>query len=106
MVVPRDTYSFLTMDRGVQSESIQYNRVGSKDLSFVDMSKNPLILDGDLVIHVQLPYPRVRQIWSFRGKPIFFPPMDRVVQSESIQNNRVGSKDLNFVDISRNTISH
>ena len=25
------------MDRGVQSESIQYNRVGSKDLSFVDM---------------------------------------------------------------------
>ena len=60
------------MDRGVQSESIQYNRVGSKDLSFVDMSKNPLILDGDLVIHVQLPYPRVRQIRFFRGTLIFF----------------------------------
>ena len=36
----------------------------------------------------------------------FFPPMDRVVQSESIQYNRVGSKDLNFVDMSRNSISH
>ena len=48
----------------------------------------------------------------------FFPPMDRVVQYESIQSmdrvvqyesiqyNRVGSKDLNFVDMSRNSISH
>ena len=36
----------------------------------------------------------------------FFPPMDRGVQSESIQYNRVGSKDLSFVDMSRNTISN
>ena len=36
----------------------------------------------------------------------FFPPMDRVVQYESIQYNRVGSKDLNLVDMSRNSISH
>ena len=37
-------FSSLTtlMDRGVQSESIQYNRVGSKDLSFVDMSRNTI----------------------------------------------------------------
>ena len=42
LVVPRDTNIFPPMDRGVQSESIQYNRVGSKDLSFVDMSRNTI----------------------------------------------------------------
>ena len=42
LVVPRDTNFFPPMDRGVQSESIQYNRVGSKDLSFVDMSRNTI----------------------------------------------------------------
>ena len=31
--------------------------------------------------------------------PNFFPLIDIVVQSESIQYNRVGSKDLNFADI-------
>ena len=36
----------------------------------------------------------------------FFPPMDRVVQSESKQYNRVGSKDLNLGDMSRSSISH
>ena len=43
------------MDRVVQSESIQYNRVGSKDLNFVDMSMKqyfPLILNGDFVMHL------------------------------------------------------
>ena len=40
--LPRDTNFFPPMDRGVQSESIQYNRVGSKDLSFVDMSRNTI----------------------------------------------------------------
>ena len=40
------------------------------------------------------------------GHQFFRPPIDRVVQSESIQYNRVGSKDLNFVDMSKNSISH
>ena len=35
----------------------------------------------------------------------FIPPMHGVVWSESIQYNRVGSKDLNFVDMSRKSIS-
>ena len=41
-LAPRDTNFFSPMDRGVQSDSIQYNRVGSKDLSFVDMSRNTI----------------------------------------------------------------
>ena len=36
----------------------------------------------------------------------FIAPMERVVQSESIQYNRVWSKDLNFVNLSRNSITH
>ena len=36
----------------------------------------------------------------------FFPPMDGVVQSESIQYNSVGSNDLNLAEMSRNSISH
>ena len=36
--------------------------------------------------------------------PNFIPPMDRVVHSEPIQYNRVGSKDLNVTDMNRNSI--
>ena len=44
------------------------------------------------------------KIGSSKANQIF-PPMDRVVLSEFIQYNRVGSTDLNFTDISRNNIS-
>ena len=42
LVVPRDTNFFLPIDRGVQSESTQYNRVGSKDLKLANMSGNTI----------------------------------------------------------------
>ena len=47
LVIPRD--------RVVQSAFIQYNRIGSKDLNFIDMSRksiSPLILNGDFAMHV------------------------------------------------------
>ena len=50
LVVLRDTNFFPPIDRGVQSESIQYNRVGSKDLNFGRYDQKqyfPLILNGE-----------------------------------------------------------
>ena len=38
--------------------------------------------------------------------PNFIPPMGGVVQSESIQDNRVVSKNLNFSDLNRKDICH
>ena len=40
LFVPRDTNFFQPIGRGVHSESIQYNRVRSKDLKLADMSRN------------------------------------------------------------------
>ena len=42
LVVLRDTNFFPPIDRGVQSESIQYNKVGSKDLKLADMSRKSI----------------------------------------------------------------
>ena len=42
LVVPRDTSCFPPIDRGVQSEPIQYNSVGSKDLSFINIRRNSI----------------------------------------------------------------
>ena len=36
--------------------------------------------------------------------PQLFPPIDRAVKAESIQYNRVGSKEHNFEDMNRNNI--
>ena len=103
---PRDTNFFPPMDRVVQSESIQYNRVGSKDLNFVDYEQKqyfPLILNGHFVIHDQNALPSSAPILVVPRDTNFFQWIE--FQSESIQYNRVGSKDLNFV-MSRNSISH
>ena len=44
---------------------------------------------------LQLSYPRVRQIWSFRGTPtLFHHCLEGSRLDPSIQYNRVGSKDL------------
>ena len=108
LVVPRDTNYFPPMDRVVHSEFIQYNRVGSNDLNLADMSRNSIshwfqlgfchtCVDASPSSSPNLVVPTDTN---------FFPPMDRVVHSESIQYNRVVSKDLNLADMSRKSISH
>ena len=96
------------MDRVVQSESIQCNRVGSNDLNLADMSRNSIshwFQSGILSYMGRCLTIEYAKFGRSKGH-LFFPPMDRVVHSEFIQYNRVGSNDLNLADMSRNSISH